>query len=116
LKYFDELKRGLRIVICNKSFYDENDIKKIELLITIIKEKFPERGARSTKKQLLSSKEKEVWTCECGKTNDNGSDCYGCGKDIYGFKSNEVTPPKVIAILQERISLILELLNDQDNL
>ena len=60
------------------------------------------------KKQLLSSKEKEVWTCECSKTNDIGSYCSSCKKDIYGFTSNEVSPPKVLTNLDENISLITE--------
>ena len=60
------------------------------------------------KKQLLSSKEKEVWACECSKTNDIGSYCSGCKKDIYGFSANEVSPSKVLANLEEKISLIAE--------
>jgi hypothetical protein len=68
----------------------------LKSLIEIIKTKFPERGSRSMKKQLLSSKEKEVWNCECNKTNDIGSYCSACKKDIYGFTINEVSPPKVL--------------------
>ena len=62
------------------------------------------------KKQLLSSKQKEVWTCECKSTNDIGSSCGNCGKDIFGFKQNEVTPVETILGLEEKIGLITEYL------
>ncbi len=62
------------------------------------------------KKQLLSSKEKEVWTCECGKTSDIDSNCIGCNNDIYGFNENEVNPYSVNNYIQEKIGLIAEYL------
>ena len=63
------------------------------LSISLIKNTFFDKGTKSTKKQLLTSKEKEVWSCECGtKNNDIDNFCNSCHKDIYGFKSTEVTP------------------------
>ncbi|MBS0646407.1 MAG: YbjQ family protein [Verrucomicrobia bacterium] len=105
---FQKQKRAMKILTYDKPFYNKQDIDKLKSLIEIIKMKFPERGSRSMKKGLLSSKEKEVWTCECGKTNDIGSNCSGCKKDIYGFTTNEVSPPKVLTNLDEKISLITE--------
>jgi uncharacterized protein YbjQ (UPF0145 family) len=105
---FQKQKRAMKILTYDKPFYNKQDIDKLKSLIEIITTKFPERGSRSMKKQLLSSKEKEVWACECGKTNDIGSYCSGCKKDIYGFTSNEVSPPKVLTTLDEKISLIKE--------
>lgn len=105
---FQKQKRATKILTYDKPFYNKQDIEKLKSLTEIIKTKFPERGSRSMKKQLLSSKEKEVWICECGKTNDIGGYCSGCKNDIYGFTSNEVSPPKVITTLDEKISLITE--------
>jgi hypothetical protein len=101
-------KRALRIVTYDKQFYNKKDIEKLNSLIDSVRKTFPERGARSMKKQLLSSKEKEVWTCECGKTNDIGNYCGNCKKDIYGFTATEVSPPKALINLKEKISLIAE--------
>ncbi len=105
---FQKQKRATKLLTYDKPFYNKQDIEKLKSLIEIIKTKFPERGSRSMKKQLLSSKEKEVWTCECSKTNDIGSYCSVCKKDIYGFTANEVSPPKVVTTLEEKISLITE--------
>ncbi len=105
---FQTQKIGLRISKFDKPFYNKEDIKDLQTIKNYAKETFVERGKRSMKKQLLSSKEKEVWTCECGKTNDIDSNCSGCSKDIYGFKSNEVKPSSVDNYIQEKIGLITE--------
>ena len=110
LEDFQKQKRALRIVTYEKPFYNKQDIVQLNSLIDIIKNKFPERGKHAMKKQLLSSKEKEVWICECGKTNDIGSYCSGCKKDIYGFTANEIPPYKALTNLEEKISLITEYL------
>jgi hypothetical protein len=47
-------------------------------------------------------------SCECGKTNDIGVYCSGCSQDIYGFKSNEVTPLEIHNYIQQKIELIAE--------
>ena len=105
---FQTQKIGLRISKFDKPFYSKEDIKDLQTIKNYAKETFYERGKRSMKKQLLSSKEKEVWTCECGKTNDIDINCSGCSKDIYGFKSNEVKPSSVDYYIQEKIELITE--------
>ena len=105
---FQKQKRGLRILTYDKPFYNKQDIEKFNSLVDLIKNKFKERGVRSMKKQLFSSKEKEIWICECGRTNDIESSCSGCTKDIYGFKNNEVTALSVVSIIEEKISLISE--------
>lgn len=69
---------------------------------------FVERGNRSMKKQLLSSKEKEVWICDCGKTNDNDNNCSGCQQDIYGFKPKELKPSVADKYIEQKIDLISE--------
>ena len=105
---FQTQKTGLRLSKFDKSFYNKEDIKDLQTIKDFVKETFVERGKRSMKKQLLSSKEKEVWTCECGKTNDIDSNCSGCSKDICGFKSNEINASSVDIYIQEKIGLITE--------
>lgn len=105
---FQTQKRGLRVVTYDKPFYNKQDKKDLQTIRDYVKDTFVERGTRTMKKQLLSSKEKEVWTCECGKTNDIGAYCSGCSKDIYGFKANEVKPLLVDNYIQQKIELITE--------
>lgn len=103
-------KRGVRIVTFDKPFYNHQDKEDLQRTKDFIKENFVERGIRTTKKQLLSSKEKEVWTCECGKINDIGAYCSGCRLDINGFESNEIKPKEAENYIQQKIELISEYL------
>jgi uncharacterized protein YbjQ (UPF0145 family) len=103
-------KRALQILKFDKPFYNGDDISTLKELKQIITNKFTEKGTRSTKKGLLSSKEKEIWVCECGKTNDvdlpEGDYCLGCGNDIWGVKKEEINPARAIAIIDGKIELI----------
>ncbi len=103
---FQKQKLGLRLLTSDKPFYSKQDVKEITQLIAFIKTNFPERGIRSMKKQILSSKEKEIWTCECKATNEIGSRCESCNQDIFGFQPNDIKPVDVILELEEKISLI----------
>lgn len=105
---FQTQKHGVRVVSYDKPFYNKQDIQDLQNIKKHIQVAFSERGTRTTKKQLLSSKEKEVWTCECGKTNDIGANCSGCNQDIYGFKLNEVNPATIDDYIQQKIELISE--------
>lgn len=101
-------KCGLKILTYDKPFYNKNDLDKFKSLSEVIRVSFPERGNRVMKKQLLSSKEKEVWICECKTTNEIGKPCSHCYRDIYGFGQKEITPDAAIRFINEKISLIEE--------
>ncbi len=101
-------KRGVKIAAFDKSFYNKQDKLDLQAINNYIKTNFIEKGTRSTKKQLLSSKEKEIWTCGCGKTNDIDSHCSGCFQDIYGFKKSESNPVTVTNYIEQKIELISE--------
>ncbi len=103
---FQKQKRGLRIITYDKLFYNKQDVDTLHSLIEIITIRFPERGVRLMKKQLLSSKEKEVWICECKNTIEIGKLCGNCKKDIYGFISTDVSPQLAILSIEEKISLV----------
>jgi hypothetical protein len=58
---------------------------------------------------LLSSKEKDVWICECGKVIDIAYKyCHSCEKDIYGFRATELAihPPAVREYIKQKIDVI----------
>ncbi|GAB2774240.1 hypothetical protein GCM10027275_16590 [Rhabdobacter roseus] len=103
---FNIKKRGLRISTYDKTFFNKNDKEDLQKISAKIGEVFIERGIRTLKKQLLSSKEKEVWTCECGKTNDLDSHCSGCELDIYGFYRHEIKPLNAKKYIEQKIELI----------
>lgn len=106
---FEKQKIGVMISTFDKAFYDKNDIENLIQTKSYISSTFKERGEISSKKQLLSSKEKEVWNCECGnKTNDIGEDCGSCYKDIYGFKKKEMKPVNAVKLITQKIELINE--------
>lgn len=100
-------KRGVRLSTYDKPFYNKQDVEDLQTIRNYIQRTFIERGSRSTKKQVLA-KEREVWTCECGKSNEMGSYCYGCGQDIYGFKEKEMKPAAADKYIGEKIELINE--------
>lgn len=108
---FKVQKHGLQVASYDKPFYNRQDVLDLQTMISYIQSNFRERGTITSKKQLLSSKEKQVWVCGCGKSNDMDFYCSGCGLDVFGFKQNEVKPIKVISYLQQKVELISEYLN-----
>ena len=103
-------KIGLNLSSYDKSHYDVNDIEGFNRMKKSIEHSFKERGEKTTKKQMLSSKEKEIWICECSKTNSLENEyCSSCEKDIYGFKVFELRPEKFINYIEDKIELIKEL-------
>lgn len=107
---FNIQKRGVQIAKYNKASYNKEDIQELSQIKEYIIENFKERGKRTTKKQLLSSKEKEVWICECGRNNEIESHCSNCNQDIYGFKTNEIKPLDTINSITRKIELISDYL------
>lgn len=107
---FEVKKIGLKISGFDKQFYNKQDKEDLHKILDYIKENFVELGTRTTKKQMLSSKEKEVWICECGKTNEF-TYCSNCLNDIYGFKESDVKPKARISYIENKIELITELMN-----
>jgi uncharacterized protein YbjQ (UPF0145 family) len=107
---FQIKKYALKIVTYDKLFYNNDDIENLKAIQSFIKDNFNERGNRTTKKQMLSAKEKEIWICQCGKSNDLETNCLGCGHDIYGFKQSEVSVQEAIDEIKNKISFIKECL------
>ncbi|WP_337965092.1 YbjQ family protein [uncultured Flavobacterium sp.] len=106
---FKKQKIGLKIATYDKPFYSKNDIESLNQTKSFITTNFLERGSFSTKKQLLSSKEKEVWNCECGNnSNEIGEYCGSCNNDIFGFKEIEMKPTEIVKYIEQKIELINE--------
>ncbi len=110
----DSYKRkiGLAIATYDKEFYKPSDINGFKKLKKSIESSFPKRGEITIKKRMLSSKEKEVWICECGNSvGIKYKYCPSCLKDIYGFKEYELNRGEVIDDIDNKIELIEELQN-----
>ena len=110
---FADKKKALQVLALPKPFYNKDDVNDLLTIKQLIESEFTERAQRSTKKQLLSSKEKEIWTCECGEVNDLESGenkCYRCTRDLYGFKPEQINPRTAIAMIDNRIDLITHFL------
>jgi uncharacterized protein YbjQ (UPF0145 family) len=106
---FLKKKIGVRVATYDKLFFNREDIDSLYQTKKFILENFKERGEKTIKKQLLSSKEKEVWDCECGnKSNEINENCGTCYKDIFGFHKDELKPIEVIQIIEQKIELIKE--------
>lgn len=114
LKMLDEenikvQKRGLLISTFDLPYYTPDEELGYKNLLEKIAQTFKHRGKKTTKKQLLSSKEKEAWECECGKINDiEYTHCSKCQKDIKGFNAIELTPEGAIKKIYEKRNLIRE--------
>ncbi|MBU0942005.1 MAG: YbjQ family protein [Bacteroidetes bacterium] len=109
---FKKQKIGLRISTYDKPFYNKEDVINLNLIKVFVYSTFKERGEVSIKKQLLSSKEKDIWNCECGnKSNDIGEYCSNCKNDIFGFKQTEMKPNDIIQYIDQKIELIKEYIN-----
>jgi uncharacterized protein YbjQ (UPF0145 family) len=108
---FQIKKRAVRVAKSDKQYYNRQDINDLQEICDLLKATFAERGKRIMKKQLLSSKEKELWQCECGKTNDIGTYCSGCGLDIYGFSANDVKPTDADRYIEQKLDFISEFMN-----
>lgn len=104
---FDTQKCGLQILKSEKMSYEKSDLQLIDSIINQISGAFGERGEKSTKKKALSSKEKEIWVCECGKENDiDKKYCTACKKDIYGFLENEVRSLEIVEKLENELEIL----------
>lgn len=107
---FEVRKRGVKISTYKKRFYTPEDLELLAKISDVIDSSFDLRGEKTTVKQLLRSKEKEAWKCECGKVNDiTIAHCEKCLKDIYGFTSSDVKPAAAKTLLNNKIILIKEL-------
>lgn len=101
--------KALQIVVKDKSFFSKEDIPEFESLIGLIRTNFSKTSTQSTVKKLLSSKQVDVWICECGHNNDLTSEyCedFNCAKDQYGFTKGQISPVSAIRKLNENIELI----------
>lgn len=104
---FKSSKLALAILSFEKQTYDSNDLNLVTLILDELPKIFPVRSVITTKKKALSSKEKEIWICECTRENDSTvMHCSKCDNDIYGFSSREINPEQTKHKLQN-ISKIL---------
>ena len=106
---FSVQKTGVKLALSDKLSFEKTDIKPIDDIINLITSNFSQRGEKTTKKKMLSSKEKEIWICECKKENEiDNMYCVNCHKDIFGFEEREAKP----IIVTEKLINTLEILRN----
>ena len=106
---FNIQRCSVQLLKGEKDSYEKTDIEHLINLKDIISNTFTERGVRSTKKKALSSKEKEIWICDCGiENNVNEEYCTSCQKNIFGFFENDFKPSEVIDKLTIEIEILEE--------
>lgn len=104
---FQVQKFGIQILKSDKLIYEKSDLANIEALLNLLPEIFKEKGEVTTKKKALSSKEKEIWKCQCGKENNiDNKYCSSCNKDIYGFSDKEVNPKDILEKLEIDLKIL----------
>lgn len=109
---FQIQKNGVQILNAEKQVYDKDDIPQMENMLELVEQNFNEKGTKSTKKKMLSSKEKEIWKCECEKENDLSSTyCSSCQKDIFGFSDKEVNPIAIKDKLTQELAILRSTIN-----
>ena len=104
-------KRALNLAVIDKPYFSLDDIPDYIKLRDLIKSSFKENGEVVSIKSKLSSKEKEVWKCNCGKTNNVNDTSCDCGQDRMGFLYWELKTEKAIEIIDDNINLIQRTLN-----
>jgi uncharacterized protein YbjQ (UPF0145 family) len=104
---FFKRKVALKILMGDKPFYTIDDIAELKIVVNKVEKSFPEQALRSMKKSGFLTVEREVWTCECSKTNEAGDMyCSNCYKDIYGFKQDDIKPQTVIDSLTNKVEAL----------
>ncbi|MFD0794511.1 heavy metal-binding domain-containing protein [Mucilaginibacter litoreus] len=105
-------KIALIVLRYDKPTYIHDDINALQKTITKIENSFPNLSSTSIKKGFLSSNEKEVWICKCGKSNEmSTSYCFNCQYNAFGFKSDELQPATIITQLHNKVEALKEIFN-----
>jgi uncharacterized protein YbjQ (UPF0145 family) len=106
-------KRALSVLSSEKPYYKKEDIAQLKHLSIIIDNHFNKTGKITSKKQMLSSKETEVWECECGKINSmDYLKCLRCQKDIYGFEKGMINPKEAKEMISNKIDIIESIVDE----
>jgi len=107
-------KRVLSLLRFDKSRFTKSDISRISKIEEKINLVFKKKSKIVQSRGKLSSKSIEKWLCACGVENkiDQGY-CSKCFNDQYGFKDNEYKPQRIIEILNEKKSVLIEIFNEE---
>jgi hypothetical protein len=104
-------KSALSILQSDKPSYTYSDIDELQKIIGHIDISFPSLAAAGIKKGFLSSAEKEVWICNCSKSNSLDSTyCTNCGNDQFGFNIDEAKPKQYVVMLTNKLTALTSLL------
>jgi len=97
-------KHALKILNTDKNIYSENDLKALKKLQdSNLLHFFPNSEIFETKGIFGT---KRIWKCTCGATNSEIDLRCACGRDLQGFRLDEITPCHVQEIINEKINLL----------
>lgn len=97
---------ALQVTTADKVYYSGADVDDFRELIDLIKSRFPVVASFGEGKSLLGTP-KRVWKCQCSAKNDqNVQACGRCGRDVYGFRDDEISPPTAVDALTKRIKAL----------
>jgi len=99
-------QRALKLAIVDKPYFTIDDIADFIKIENSIKNNFNENGEIQIAKSKLTSREKEIWRCKCGNSNNVDAQRCNCGLDRMGFYEGETTSDTAIDILHGNIDLI----------
>lgn len=101
----DELEKqklALKAVLFDKTLYTVSDIENHQNLIKIAEESIKPVSEVYEVKKMMGTK--NVWKCICNhEVLSNDDECTECGRDIFGFRNNEVKVQRAVTRLRNRV-------------
>lgn len=103
-------KASLRLLNYYPESYEVDDIERLEQILELLQQGFPERVERFMKKALLTGKEVEHWKCTCGASQSiERTHCQTCGSDWYGFDINDPSVDKTIKSVRLQLNALRQI-------
>jgi uncharacterized protein YbjQ (UPF0145 family) len=100
-------RKAVQVAALDKQTFSNDDIARYENLIQIMEAKYKETCTYSTEKKFMSSKDKDVWICQCQhKNNMDDEYCGKCYKDRFGYASEDIEPKTAVKRLKANIEMI----------
>jgi len=96
----DEQLLGVRLLKCSKKTYTATDVALMEKCCEQVERLFPSSAE-------VSSGQKKVWICECGKKNDVDEPyCTKCGRSKRGVRQSEAPIDQILGEVDLQISVL----------
>lgn len=108
-------RSALQTLRAGQLSYSTSSLAEITTLRSLIPRVFPNRSTRVEKKGVLGGA-KQMWQCPCGRANAlDESHCGGCYRDPEGFRFEDLTPTKALALLETTYTALEAVLTSRDH-